>query len=302
MKLQKMRPPLRYAGGKTRAVEILAAHMPPDVKEMSSIFCGGLSFELYCENELGIKVNKAYDFNPLLVNLYNVLKAPNNAERMAEDLIAEAGVGKGYNKEAYKKHYNAYKECLKQIKNEEVITATPYQMALDFYVTHEFSRFVSPPYNYSEYTNKYEHSFKAKLKKLLDFKTNMQFECAHFKDSIPRHNNEFLYLDPPYFKDNKNLSTNLYFGHNNFDHALLADLMKKHNSKFLMSYNDCEWIREAYKDFNIKVVEWRYSLRLGISKNRSDGDYNRHQKSYEVIISNYDWKDCGRQNSLLMAV
>ena len=37
--------------------------------------------------------------------------------------------------------------------------------------------------------------------------------------------------------------------HKGFDHEKLRDLLHSHNGKFILSYNNCETIREYYKDF-----------------------------------------------------
>jgi len=44
------RSPLRYAGGKTRAIEAIYKCMPRGVKTLYSPFLGGGSIELYCAN------------------------------------------------------------------------------------------------------------------------------------------------------------------------------------------------------------------------------------------------------------
>ena len=70
-----------------------------------------------------------------------------------------------------------------------------------------------------------------------------------FEDSIVKHPDCFLYLDPPYYLEDK---SKLYGKngdmHLGFDHQLLCDLLKNRDN-WLLSYNDCEVIRELYKDF-----------------------------------------------------
>ena len=56
-----------------------------------------------------------------------------------------------------------------------------------------------------------------------------------------------------------------------------------------MSYNDCSFVREAYKDFEIREIHWQYTMSQGdtrIGKNRKDRDYdNKYTKtSNEVLI------------------
>lgn len=85
-------------------------------------------------------------------------------------------------------------------------------------------------------------------------------------------NNALFYLDPPYYKTEK------YYG-NLFDekeHVKLRDILKDIKGKFILSYNDCEFIRELYADFYIEEVE---------RNNNLVKDGNSRYK--ELIIRNY---------------
>lgn len=66
-----MKTPLRYPGGKTRAVKTLVNYIPEDCKKLCSPFLGGGSFELALA-EKGIKVY-AYDAFYPLYNFWNHL-------------------------------------------------------------------------------------------------------------------------------------------------------------------------------------------------------------------------------------
>ena len=70
-----MKTPLRYPGGKSRAVETLMSFVPEDCGEICSPFLGGGSFELALA-EKGIKVH-AYDaFKPIIWFWNAILKDP----------------------------------------------------------------------------------------------------------------------------------------------------------------------------------------------------------------------------------
>lgn len=63
------------------------------------------------------------------------------------------------------------------------------------------------------------------------------------------------------------------------DHKRLRDVLKNIKGKFLLSYNDCEEIRELYKDFNIEEIERHNNL---VAR------YKDKDKNYkELIIKNY---------------
>ena len=48
--------------------------------------------------------------------------------------------------------------------------------------------------------------------------------------------------------------------HIHFDHEKLRDLLHSHNGKFILSYNDCEWVRENYKGFKFKTPGGRIRM------------------------------------------
>jgi DNA adenine methylase len=94
--------------------------------------------------------------------------------------------------------------------------------------------------------------------------SNLQIKQSSFEDSILKHKNDFLYLDPPYFLDNDNDNKmhkgmypmkNIDVHHSGFNHELLRDLLLKHEGDFVLSYNNCETIREYYKDFDFYFPE-----------------------------------------------
>jgi DNA adenine methylase len=78
-----------------------------------------------------------------------------------------------------------------------------------------------------------------------------------------------FYCDPPYYKTEDYYD--VPFG--KADHIKLKDRLNGIKGLFLLSYNEDEFIRELYKDFNIHGVER--------ANNLSKGNYK------EIIITNY---------------
>lgn len=86
----------------------------------------------------------------------------------------------------------------------------------------------------------------------------------------------FFYCDPPY------VSTEKYYQHTGgfgeAEHRRLAELLHSIKGKFLLSYNDCELVRELYADMKIiSTKEINYTLRGAGSK----------KTVREVFITNY---------------
>ena len=121
----------------------------------------------------------------------------------------------------------------------------------------------------------------ATIEKVRNFSCpNLFVSHNSFEKIIDKYPKEFLYLDPPYYtekeEDNKMLCgiypmKNIPVHHDSFDHKLLRDKLLNHKGDFVLSYNNCETIREYYKDFDFFFPKWHYSMDIGekrIGKNR----------------------------------
>lgn len=85
----------------------------------------------------------------------------------------------------------------------------------------------------------------------------------------------FFYLDPPYVETEGHYMVEFPKA----DHVRLYNTLKDIKGKFLLSYNDCEFIKELYKDYTI--TEHTRSNPLA---HRYDSD----SKFKELLIANYD--------------
>ncbi|MCX2683813.1 DNA adenine methylase [Campylobacter sp. MIT 21-1685] len=89
------------------------------------------------------------------------------------------------------------------------------------------------------------------------------------------YNEALFYLDPPYVG-----TENYYKNIPSFtlkEHKLLNELLKNIKGKFMLSYNDCEFVRGLYKDFNIKELKVKYSLNSALKR----------KESKELLIMNF---------------
>jgi DNA adenine methylase len=88
----------------------------------------------------------------------------------------------------------------------------------------------------------------------------------------------FFYCDPPYFETEDHYAVEF----KKEDHVRLRDTLVKCEGNWLVSYNDCEYIRELYKDFNIESV-----TRINNLAQR----YDAGCEYVELLISSYDTKE-----------
>ena len=78
-----------------------------------------------------------------------------------------------------------------------------------------------------------------------------------------------MYLDPPYYELEK------YYTNLKVDINDLADFLKTIKGKFVMSYNNVPEAIEAFKDFKIFKLKFRYKIG------------REHTDKYELIIMNF---------------
>ncbi len=300
---QVISSPLRYAGGKTKAVCIILENLPSlKEKKIISPFFGGGSVELCLANNLGFEI-KGYDVFNLLVNFWNVVK--NNKKEFIEELK-----NMKVNKEDFTKYRHILLAYWESIKPEDLVYKSKYKVELSeeeknllkdntllqaVYYYYNMSLCYGPMFlGWPSSHEINEDKFERRIQKLQTFKmNNVNIECLGFEESIPRHNEEFLFLDPPYYLGNdskmfKGMYPNCNFAihHNKFDHDKLAELLKKHKGGFLLTYNNCSVIRELYKDYKQIFPEWQYSYgqgetRIGINREESKEFI---KESHEIII------------------
>ena len=80
---------------------------------------------------------------------------------------------------------------------------------------------------------------------------------------------------------------NIPVHHDGFDQELLRDLLYKHKGNFVLSYNNCETIRDFYSDFDFYYPKWFYSMGNGetrIGKNRKTMGIGNQKDSHEILI------------------
>ena len=275
--------PLRYAGGKSRAVGFILEHIPEDVTRMVSPFFGGGAVEIACAREFDIEV-QGFDVFDILVNYWQAqIRSP---EELAERLWQWRPNKKTYAsvKERLKKHWKGERE----IKN-------PMDLAAHYWFNHNLSYgpgflgWMSSIYTDLDRVDRL-------IGKVRDFSgRNLDVKCRSFERVLPYYKDTFLYCDPPYFLEGDSKmfrgiypQRNFPIHHDGFRHDRLRDMLAEHRGGFVLSYNDCETIRDWYSEFRIEEVAWQYSLGQGetrMGKNRIErGDNGYVKESHEILI------------------
>lgn len=273
--------PIRYGGGKSLAVGHILEHLPDDVTRVISPFIGGGSVEVACSRELGIEVI-GYDIFDILVNFWQELLR--DSEGLVDTLLTLTPC---------KDSYTDIKARLKAHWIGEV-ELPPHELAVYYYFNHNLSYgpgFLGWMSKIYEDRGRYEKM----LRRLREFSApGMSVDCLSFEQSIPLHQGEFLYCDPPYYLgEDSQMFRGIYpqrnfpIHHNGFAHERLRDLLHEHRGGFLLSYNECDTILDWYSDFEILDVSWQYTMGQGetrIGTNRIANGQNHIKKSHELLI------------------
>ncbi len=250
--------PLRYPGGKTRAIAILERYLDtyyPGRTQLLSPFLGGGSFEL-AQAAKGAHVFANDLFLPLYT-FWQVLKIdPKGLHAAVQSQLPVS------------------KETFLALRNSKLEYSDPQQVAAAYFLVNRCS------FSGATFCGGYSAEAAEKrcnqsaVDRLLD--VNMQNitlsnqDAVEFLQAHPESPNTVVYADPPYY------ITSYVYGkdgdmHEGFDHAGFAAYIRTRND-WVLSYNDCAYIRELYAGCRILSESWSYGMN------------NAEKPSSEIII------------------
>lgn len=266
--------PLRYPGGKSRAIKILKNYFPQSFSEYREPFFGGGSVGIYLAQNLLHQKQKRFfanDFNQDVYCFWNILKTQNQALINAIQNI--------------KKYYDSGRELYESILSRRNENLSDFQRAVDFFVLNRitFSGVVDcGGYSQKAFESRFTQSSIERLKNMDTILQNFIFSHESYENLLLKEGKDvFIFLDPPYYSATK---SRLYGKkgdlHTSFNHQKLCENLKNTKHKFLLTYDDSELIRNLYKDFYV----YEYSLQYGMN------NYKQMQatKGAEVLISNFN--------------
>ena len=147
---------------------------------------------------------------------------------------------------------------------------TDIQRAAMFYVQIKIS-YGADTRTYGCYKKNLSPEYLTEIEQRLKSGSGVVIEHKDFENLIKVYdrNDALFYCDPPYHK-----TENYYDAEfSNGDHERLKNALSNIKGRFVLSYNDDEYIRKLYKNFNIIAVERQNNLSKGVYK--------------ELIIKNY---------------
>lgn len=229
---------LRYPGGKTRAVAFITDYFPKGTKELLSPFFGGGSIELMMAGS-GVRVH-GYDIFTPLVEFWQCLLA--QPQLLADKVESYYPLDKA--------DFYTLQASQRKFKTKLERAAVYYVLNRSSFSGSTLSGGMSP--GHLRFT-------KTSIERLRSFyNPNVTVKKSDFSQPLLQYPDMFAYIDPPY------LIKNTLYGkkgdaHKGFDHEGLAMILRK-RKKWILSYNDCEEIRELYKGFHFLIPTWKYGM------------------------------------------
>ena len=272
-----LKTPLRYPGGKSRAVTKMDQYFPDlrNYVEFREPFLGGGSVAIHISKKyphLKIVVNDLYE---PLVNFWSNLQM--FGKEMTDQLLD------------YKLTHNDPDSARELFNNSKDLLGKTSDSSIDravaFYIVNKCSfSGLTESSSFSPQASRSNFSVRGieKLPGYSEIISNWHINGYSYEYLLREnvHDGIFMYLDPPY-----DIKDNLYGKkgsmHKNFDHDKFARDCDEHSIRMMVSYNSDQLVRDRFEGWNAAEFDLTYTM-------RSVGEYMRDQKKRkELILMNY---------------
>ena len=273
--MTSLKTPLRYPGGKSRAIKKMAQFLPDmsKYKEYREPFLGGGSVALHMTQtypHLEVWVNDLYE---PLVNFWQQLQDEANEITTRLKTFKTAYPTPDRARELFIES----KELVNDQKKSDITRA------VSFYVVNKCSfSGLTESSSFSAQASDSNFSLRG-IEKLPEYSeiiqnwviTNLTYERMSCDEK-----DVFTYLDPPY-----EIKSSLYGKkggmHKGFDHDAFAEECDRHTNHMMISYNSSQLIRDRFKEWRPSEFDHTYTM-------RSVGDYMKEQQERkELVLTNY---------------
>ena len=280
MSIKSLKTPLRYPGGKSKAIKTLSQWYPKIISEYREPFIGGGS--------IAIDITKSNPdipvwINDLYVPLYNFwLQLRDNGEALSERVEEEK---QNTLDEGDKDKVTAKAKQLFDKYKEEIDTYDDLEKAVAFFIMNKCSYSGSTENSTFSPTASNSNFSLVGAKKLKEFSkliqhwkiTNIDYSEVM---SAEGSDDTFVFLDPPYdikdFLYGKNREM-----HKSFDHDLFAQNVYKCDHTFMITYNQNHKLMLLYQNYELNFWNLRYSM-----AHRGEKGTDDNMKT-ELLITNY---------------
>ena len=240
-----------WIGGKSQLAKKIVSMFPDEFDRYIEVFGGGGSVLFAKDKHAPLEVYN--DANGQLVNLFRCIR---------------------FHREELQREISGYinsREIFDDIKAQINMRGfTDIQRAAMFYVQVKIS-YGADGRTYGCNKKDISPSYLTEIEKRLKSGAGVTIEHKDFENLIKVYDrsNALFYCGPPYHKSEKYYDAEF----TSSDHERLKACLSNIKGRFVLSYNDDDFIRNLYKDFKITEVERQNNL--------SRGSYK------ELIITNY---------------
>lgn len=265
-----IRSPLRYPGGKSRAVERIAA-LVPSFDEFREPFVGGGSVFIHLKQKFPDKQFWINDKYVELIAFWRALQSEPNA------LIEQIW--------QWKREFSDGK-TLHVFLRENIERFDDLKRAAAFFI---FNRITfsgtteSGGFSEQAFRLRFTHSSINRLEPMPEILQGVRITNFDYESAVEAEGeNVFLFLDPPYFS----ARASALYGkngclHKQFDHQRFAALMQSCRHRWLITYDDSPFIRELYSFAYISNWNLMYGMR--------NQTLESNQLGSELFISNFEF-------------
>lgn len=273
-------PVLKWAGGKRQLVPIIKQMMPESYNRYYEPFFGGGA--LFCD--LSPQSATINDFNKQLIGMYEQIKI------RPEDVCATLfDLQEQYNKletmedkdTLYYKFRQSFNDYL--VENEGINDSLSAALLI-FLNKAGFNGLYrvnsSGLYNVPSAHRKTIKAYNSdNIKAISKILKKTKIMCGDFEKACKdAKEGDFVFFDSPYYDTFDAYQAG---GFSEEDHMRLFNLFKRLSNKdvyCMMTNNDCDYIKNLYREFNIKIVDVKRMINSN-AKNRT---------GKEVIVTNYE--------------
>ena len=269
--MAKLKTPLRYPGGKSRAVNFLDQHLP-QFDKYHEPFLGGGSMALHVTQT---RPRTEVWVNDLYYPLYCFWRSlQSNGDRLAHDL-RELKTELGESLDAHREAFDNAKAAL--------VGSDEYTIGFNFYIVNKCSfSGLSESSSFSKQASQQNFTFRG-IDKLPYIAELIQYWIITNRDysELLYGDDAFVFLDPPY-----DIKDNLYGKkgsmHKGFDHELFAAQCNNSEQTCMITYNSDAFVKERFPGWTAQEWDLTYTM-------RSTTTYTRDQKKRkELLLTNYE--------------
>ena len=269
--MPQIKSPLRYPGGKSKALRNILPHIPLNIAEYREPFVGGGSVLLAVKHLLGKRV-KLYWINDINYDLCCFWAYARDDIDSLVEAVAE-----------FKHKYSEGRELFKYFTRDD-LKLSEFDRAVRFFILNRitFSGTVdSGGYSQQAFERRFTDSSIDRLRKLSEGLSSVHITTGDYEKLLfTDGDGVFIFLDPPYLNATK---SRLYGKrgrlHTSFNHEQFAEKMRECRHKWLITYDDSPEIRQLFSFANI--TEWK--LQYGMNNYKQE----YAAEGQELLIKNY---------------